>query len=96
MKQGGKRPGAGRPKGSKAPHTIQAEKAKARLIEMFIEEQEPVFEALIKSAKEGYTPAIKELFERVWGKVPSVLETDPDGEIKLPFVISIKQQNGQS
>jgi hypothetical protein len=46
MARGGYRPNAGRPK---AQHTIQAEAAKARLIELFMEEKEPVFKALIKA-----------------------------------------------
>lgn len=62
---GGYRPGAGRPK---AAHTIQAEKAKAELIRRFLEEQKPIFDALLKKAKQGDLQAIRELFERVWGK----------------------------
>jgi hypothetical protein len=50
MARGGYRPNAGRPK---AQHTIQAEAAKARLIELFMEEKEPVFKALIKAVTEA-------------------------------------------
>jgi hypothetical protein len=90
MKNGGKRPGAGRKKGSKAQHTIQAEAAKAYLINRFLAEKEPIVTALLASAMTGNVPAIKELFERVWGKVPATLEADATGEL---FQIIIKRKD---
>ena len=75
---GGYRPGAGRPK---APHTIAAEAAKKTLILKFVKEKGPIFEALISKAKTGDVAAIKELFERVWGK-----ESQPfDGSLNHTF-----------
>ena len=65
MARGGFREGAGRPK---AAHTIKAEAAKKTLILKFIKQKGPIFEALISKAKTGDVAAIKELFERVWGK----------------------------
>jgi hypothetical protein len=81
--KGGFRPGAGRPKGT---HTIQAEKAKAELVAMFIAEKKPIFERLIKDAKDGDPQARKELFERVWGKVKENI--DLGGEIKHQLDVS--------
>ena len=85
--KGGRRIGAGRPK---AQHTIQAEAAKKLLISMFEKEKLPIFKALLSKAKEADIPAIKELFERVWGKVPQTL-SDPDGDPVMPFQLIIKQ-----
>jgi hypothetical protein len=65
MARGGYRPNAGRPK---AQHTIQAEKAKAELIKLFLKQKTPIFKTLIKRAVDGDMAAMKELFERVWGK----------------------------
>lgn len=68
MTHGGRRIGAGKPKGYKAPHTITAEASKARLIEMASLAIEPIARALIAKAEQGDVPAIKELFDRAWGK----------------------------
>lgn len=68
MSQGGKRPNSGRPKGSLATHTIQAQALKKMLIRRVLEEKEPIVEALINQAKEGQIQALKEVFERVLGK----------------------------
>ena len=65
MARGGYRPNAGRPK---AQHTIQAEAAKAELIKLFLKDKKSIFLALIRKAKEADMTAMKELFERVWGK----------------------------
>ena len=73
MEHGGIRPGAGRPKGSQASHTLKAQAFQERLIERVLEEQEPIIEALISQAKEGKIPALKEIFERVLGRVRPAL-----------------------
>lgn len=65
---GGKRPGAGRPKGSKASHTIQAEALKKYLIEQAIAAKAEVIAALIREAKRGDVRAIKELLDRILGR----------------------------
>lgn len=86
MALGGKRPGAGRKKGSKATHTLEAEKAKQELIRMYIENCRPIHQALIDKAKSGDISAIKELFERVHGKVPQTLGGDKNNPIILQGV----------
>lgn len=50
-KKGGKQPGAGRPKGSKASHTLEASKARQYVIERVVSEMEPILTAQIDSAK---------------------------------------------
>lgn len=46
--------------------------------EMVLRDITPVTEALIKKAKTGDVPAIKELFDRAFGKAPQAI-TDADG-----------------
>ena len=58
----------GRPLGSKDPHTLEREQARAFLISKIKENIEPIADALIGKAKQGDVPAIKELFDRAWGK----------------------------
>ena len=72
--------GGGRPK---AAHTLQAEKAKASLIEMYMKNVKPINEALLKKAKEGDMQAIKELHDRVWGKAPLDVQVTGDFTLKI-------------
>jgi hypothetical protein len=83
MAKGGARPGAGRPK---AQHTVEAEAAKARLVELFVEEKDEIFAALIKKAKRGDVPALKELFERVWGKPVQPIGNDDTGQLTVKVI----------
>lgn len=76
MAHGGKRQNSGRPKGSKASHTIQAQAFRERLIQRVNEEQEPIINALIKQAKAGQVQALKEILERVLGRVKTTLEVE--------------------
>lgn len=77
-KRGGYRPGAGRPKDSKEKQTLVKEQALLILRERVLAEIEPIATALIEKAKTGDVPAIKELFDRAFGKAPQAL-TGPDG-----------------
>lgn len=70
-KKGGKRVGAGR---KKAPHTITAEAARAKLIALAAQEIGPIALVLIKKAKEGDMAAIKELYSRVLGQPTQPVE----------------------
>lgn len=78
MPNGGKRIGAGRPKGSKAPHTIRTEALRAYVIDRVISEQESIITALIDKAKNGDVSAAKELLERTIGKVRETVEHTGD------------------
>lgn len=51
MPRGGKRPGAGRPKGSKEPKTLEKEAAREALRRMVFAEMEPMTMAQIAAAK---------------------------------------------
>jgi hypothetical protein len=82
MAKGGYRPEAGRPKGQ---HTVEAEAAKARLVELFVAEKEEIFTALIRKAKKGDVPALKELFERVLGKPVQPIGNDGDNLLRIEW-----------
>lgn len=83
MARGGKREGAGRPV---AQHTIEAEAAKAALVEAFVKDKDKIFAALIKRAKTADVPAIKELFDRVWGKAEQPITGKGGGAIELAWL----------
>lgn len=85
MAKGGKRPGAGRKKGSKASHTLQAEEGKKLLIQMYLENIRPINEALLKKAKKGDLGAIKELHDRVYGKSLQPISGEFTGKMILSF-----------
>ncbi len=90
--RGGKREGAGKPKGSKASHTLRAQELKKRLIERFHIESDSIYSALIDKAKAGDIPAIRELLDRVWGKSPQSIETpDIKEALKIIFDDSFTQ-----
>lgn len=73
----------GRPLGSKAAHTMEAEEAKKHLIQAYIQNIEPINRALIKKAKTGDLAAIREIHDRVYGKAPQALEVKGDITLKL-------------
>ncbi len=73
----------GRPLGSKANHTIQAEAIKAHLIEQVILEKDAIVKALIKQAKAGNLNAIKEILDRTLGKLKDV------ERVEFPFVVNL-------
>lgn len=83
---GGKRIGAGRKKGSKATHTLEAEKAKEELIREYIKNIKPINEALIEKAKAGDIQAIKELHDRVYGRPNQSISGPNGGPIQLQGV----------
>jgi hypothetical protein len=85
MAHGGKREGAGKKKGSKASHTLQAQELKKKLIESFGAEADEIYKALITKAKTGDIPAIKEVLDRVWGKAPQQIDT-PDIKDALAII----------
>lgn len=70
---GGYREGAGRKQGFAAKN---AEEARRVLSEMVMREIEPIGEALISKAKNGEVIAIRELFDRAFGKAPQTAKID--------------------
>ncbi len=73
----------GRPKGSKAWHTLEAEKGKAALIEAYLKNIRPINEALIAKATAGDIQAIRELHDRVYGKPNQPIEGKLDVITKI-------------
>ena len=77
MAKGGKREGAGRPQGSKAPHTIETEAAKKRLIERIKDDLDKIYDAWLASAI-GYYAEVKtpDGKVRVYKKQPNPIAAD--------------------
>ena len=73
---GGKRPGAGRPKGSKAPHTIQTSALRGYIIARFMKERKPIIDALMDKGRKGDVQALKEILDRVLGKSIQPIEVN--------------------
>lgn len=69
----------------KKQSTIKAEKARDILSQMVFKEIKPIGLKLIEKAKTGDIPAIKELFDRAFGKAPQSIET-PDIKEALQII----------
>lgn len=76
----------GRPKGSKASHTLQAERGKQELVRMYLENVRPINQALIDKALLGDIQAIKELHDRVYGRSVQPIEGELKGELKIKII----------
>lgn len=83
--RGGYRPGAGRPKDSKEKQTLVKEQALLILREKVLAEIEPIAAVLIEKAKTGDIPAIKELFDRCFGKAPQSITGADGGALIIQF-----------
>ncbi len=77
-KQNGKL--GGRPKGTKTAVTIAKEKAREYLARRVEEEIQPIANKLIEKASTGDVSAIKELFDRAWGKSRESIDLTTKGE----------------
>ena len=78
MQNGGKRPGAGRPKGAVSGHTKEALIFKEELIRRVLAEKGPIIDALIKKAKKGDVQALREINDRPLGKPHQQLGLDDE------------------
>jgi len=77
MAKGGYREGSGRKKGQA---TIEREKMKDYIAQRIVENAEPIIAVLIEKAVKGDIPAIKELFDRGFGRPTQAVEmTGKDG-----------------
>ena len=76
MGWGGARPGGGKPKGYKAPHTLEAQEAKKAFVEHVTKNVSRYILKLEELAAEGRIEAIRELLERGIGKVKDVKEIE--------------------
>jgi hypothetical protein len=81
--RGGKRENAGRKKGYPA---IQAEEARRVFSERIMREIGPIADALISKAKGGDVGAVKELFDRAFGKSYQSVDVTTNGK-DLPIPI---------
>ena len=87
--RGGYRQGAGRKPGFAAKN---AEEARRVLSEMVMREIGPIVEALIAKAKNGDVIAIRELFDRAFGKSPSSVDITSDGaSLAIPIMAGTSQ-----
>lgn len=71
---GGQRKNAGRPTGSLATHTLEAQTLRQYVVEQVIANKKELIQALIKKGRSGDIPAIKELLDRSLGKVKESME----------------------
>ncbi len=81
--RGGYRRGAGRKKGFAAKN---AEEARKLLSERVAAEIGSIGDALISKAKEGDIAAIKELFDRAWGRSPQSIALENTEPIVMQIV----------
>ena len=80
-KNGGARPGAGRPKGKVSNATLDARKFREYVVQRVIKEKGPLVDAAIREAKMGNMAALNLLLDRVIGKQPLPLEHDLGGNL---------------
>lgn len=85
MASGGARPGAGRKPG------LQAEAYRKALLDLVDVNRDGLAKALVEKGLIGDVPALKEINERVLGKVPMPIDSG-DGEVSLPVLLVVKQQ----
>ena len=90
-KNGGPRPNSGRKVGYRAPHTLKTEVLRATLIKQYEENALEINKALIDKAKTGEVAAIKELFDRVWGKSMQPMNIE-NKETKEPLNEKLKEE----
>ena len=69
----------------KGESTILREKGKDYIARRVEEEIGPLVEILLKKAKGGDMFAIKELFDRAWGKATQPTEMDLKGNLSVSF-----------
>jgi hypothetical protein len=89
--RGGYRPNAGRKKGYS---TIEAEKARELIVRTLAESLEPIVKSLIKLAKKGDIHAVKELFDRAYGRPPQAQEYIEDSR-QIPSNIIVISSESQ-
>ena len=93
-KNGGARPGAGRPKGAVSLATRQAMEYKAILMAEIHKNALPLAQALVKKGVSGDTPALKEIHDRSLGKVKEELDVTSNGE-SIGVIVLPTLRNGK-
>lgn len=83
MARGGTNHKGGRPKGSLATHTLQAQVARQELVEMYKASSKSINSVLVSMALEGDIQAIKELHDRVFGKAPQSVDMTVSDKLEI-------------
>jgi hypothetical protein len=91
--RGGYRQGAGRKQGFSAKN---AEEIRRILSEMVMAEIKPIGKALIAKAKKGDVIAVRELFDRAFGKAPQNAKIDFTNEsLPTPILVRFAESAGE-
>ena len=83
MANGGKREGAGKPKGYKAPHTIATQEARKYVVERIVAELEPIMDKHIELAKSGDATSLKYLTDQLIGKAKETIDVESTTRLLL-------------
>jgi len=73
----------GRKKGSKNKSTLQTEMFREFLFQEVMKEKGPLVKALIKAGKKENVPALKEILERILGRIKEPENKDPDITVNI-------------
>lgn len=87
--RGGFRQNAGRKKGFAAKN---AEESRKLLSERLSQEIGPISDILISEAKKGNIRAIRELFDRAWGRPPQAVQEENNNVFSLPIFVNMPQE----
>lgn len=77
---GGARPGAGRPKGSVNEETKIRMAVQKEFVHLAKNRAKKIIDKLIERAEEGDVKAMKEFFDRLWGRAPLFIDLTTGGE----------------
>lgn len=86
--KGGKRENAGRPRGIAS---VKSEEARKILAQMVFDEITPLGQQLLKQAKKGNILAMRELFDRAFGRAPQAVEVK--GMIAISQLLDQAEKN---
>jgi hypothetical protein len=92
---GGQRKSAGRPKGSLASHTLEAQTLRQYMIEQVKANKKELVEALIKKGISGDVSALKEIMDRSLGKVKDSMEISTPKEDPLAQILADIRKNNK-
>lgn len=79
----------------KSAHLLAREKASEIMLRMVLKEIVPITESLISQAKDGNIVAIKELFDRAFGKATQFMDLQSNGK-ELPQPLLFAMFNNKS
>jgi hypothetical protein len=89
MSRGGKRPGAGMPKGHKSKKTLDVLQAREYIRKRVTEELGPIMDVAIEQAKKGDAMTRRDLFDRAYNKAIQPISGDSESDpIKIDVNIT--------